>query len=161
MQKQEHRQEWTHKGDCIQEVVRVHTEKLERFSKSVTVPKLILPPRKRSQSMSGNDTSSNCSGVSEIHCKDDLFINFKIYNILIYYQLLRGFDRLLQMTIFNNIAWQSSFLVRFAGLVTSNDFFIPAPLSSTSHSCSGRWDTHHSPHMIPIPQLKCTRRANA
>ena len=77
MQKREHRQEWTHKGDCIQEVVRVHTEKLERFSKSVTVPKLILPPRKRSQSMSGNDTSSNCSGVSEIHCKDDLFINLK------------------------------------------------------------------------------------
>lgn len=56
MQKQEQRKEWTH-TDCIQEVGGVHTE---RFSKSVTVPKLILPPRKRSQSMSGNDTSSNC-----------------------------------------------------------------------------------------------------
>lgn len=65
--------------DCIQEVVRVHTEKLERISKSVTVPKLILPPRKRSQSMSGNDTSSNCSGVSEIQCKDDLLIYFESF----------------------------------------------------------------------------------
>lgn len=76
MRKQEQKTGVNSQRDCNQEVVRVHTEKLERTSKSVTVPKLILPPRKRSQSMSGKDTSSNCSGVSEIQCKDDLFIHF-------------------------------------------------------------------------------------
>lgn len=68
----------------------------------------------------------------------ELFI-LEVSIYLFHYQSSRGFDHLLQMTFFQQPCFDRvHFLVRFAGLVTSNDFFIPAPLSSTSHLSSGR-----------------------